>query len=333
LRKTEHHGARRIEARAALAQIERRHAEFERLPLAQGGGRAMLIDQLLSNQILVKAGMLSAGLRGRLTKVTKFTARCDFAMADEFGSSIDNLNKALPFARLPYNECWLEVAQEDRRSFAEAGPIEEGDSKIARVGYLLTQLDHEGSWSAQLFWSFPETEAFAGVALPPSQHPSKLVFDAGEARASGDIKKSIGFVDNGDQACNPMFGMFKANMGLSDWVGEPDYIVATLALLNSRNASEIVPVDMAKLNKRRKLVGKPLLFDYHELCIPQRYKQRNVPSAGEDPVQLRAHFVRGHFKVRKTGVFFWNAYQRGNPSLGFVHKDYVLDRLMQDARQ
>lgn len=101
----------------------------------------MLVDLILSNQILVKAGMLSAGLRGRLTKVTKFIARRDFAMAaDEFGSSIDNLNKALPFARLPYNECWLEVAQEDRKSFAEAGPIEEGDGKLARVGYVLDWL-------------------------------------------------------------------------------------------------------------------------------------------------------------------------------------------------
>jgi hypothetical protein len=59
--------------------------------------------------------------------------------------------------------------------------------------------------------------------------------------------------------------------------------------------------------------------------IPQRYKQRHDVAAG-DGAELRAHFVRGHFKARKTGVFFWSAYRRGNPALGFAHKDYRLAR-------
>jgi hypothetical protein len=302
----------------------------------------VLVDHLMSDPVVAKSGLMTADLRGRISKATKFTARRDFAMAaDELSNSVDNVNRALPFARLPYNECWFEVAQEDRRSFADA-PLEGGDCKILRVGYLLTLLDHEGSWSAQLFWSFAPTEIIAGMMLPPTTAARKLIFDMRKAVASGDVVEAISFpkadgvalfTDSHAPVPGPLQRLFERASGLSDWVGEPGYIIATLALLNSRNASEVVPVDRTKQNKRRKLVGKPLLFDYHELCIPQRYKQRNVPSAGEDPAQLRARFVRGHWKVRKTGVFFWNAYQRGNIKLGFVHKDYVLDRLMQDAHQ
>jgi hypothetical protein len=76
--------------------------------------------------------------------------------------------------------------------------------------------------------------------------------------------------------------------------------------------------------KRRRLLRKPLLFDYHLICIPQRYRERHHLDGDADSAQLRAHFVRGHFKVRKTGIFWWSAYQRGDPKLGFVHKDYKL---------
>jgi hypothetical protein len=110
------------------------------------------------------------------------------------------------------------------------------------------------------------------------------------------------------------------------WQGEPRYLTAVLELLQSRNATEISPlVDLSQLNRQRARQDKPLLFSYHLLSIPQRYKQFHLSiAAADDPVRLRAHFVRGHFKVRKTGVFFWSAYQRGNPTLGFVHKDYAL---------
>ena len=61
----------------------------------------MLIDQLLSDPIVAKSGLMTADLRGRMSKATKSTARRDFAMAaDELSNSIDNVNRALPFARL-----------------------------------------------------------------------------------------------------------------------------------------------------------------------------------------------------------------------------------------
>jgi hypothetical protein len=70
-----------------------------------------------------------------------------------------------------------------------------------------------------------------------------------------------------------------------------------------------------------------MLFSYHLLYIPSRYKQRNISADGNPSGrELRAHYVRGHFKARKTGVFFWSAYRRGSEKLGCIHKDYALRR-------
>jgi hypothetical protein len=40
----------------------------------------MLIDQIQSDPIMVKAGMVTASLRGRFSKATKFVLRRDFAI-------------------------------------------------------------------------------------------------------------------------------------------------------------------------------------------------------------------------------------------------------------
>jgi hypothetical protein len=128
----------------------------------------MLIDDLVSNPILVKLGILPEALRGRLSKVPKFMLRRDFAMAaDEFSLDVGNVSKVLPLARLPYPECWLEVAQADRHHFA-SGPREPTDGELSRVGFLLTQLTQQGAWSAQMFWSFAAGETFLGIHLPPA---------------------------------------------------------------------------------------------------------------------------------------------------------------------
>src|SRR6516165_3714236 len=73
-----------------------------------------------------------------------------------------------------------------------------------------------------------------------------------------------------------------------DWIGEPGFLIAALALMNSRNASETVLTEPH--NKPRKSAGKPLLFSYRLVCIPQRYQARHLV-VGDDPAQLRAHFV------------------------------------------
>ena len=297
----------------------------------------MLIDQILSNPILSRAGALSEDIRGRLSKATKFVLRSDFAMAaDEYSCDIDNVDKVLKLARLPFPEnTWIEVAQEDRRLFAEAPVGDEWDGRVRRVGYLLTETDADGSWSALMFWSFQEG------GLPPAMSGLRCEFKINEPDALSAISfhKFRGLDDMlrevEQRARMPVPKTLTADSVRAraildellarpeDWIGEPGFIITTLALLHSRNAAETEPVEPR--NKTRKLTGKPPLHSYRLVCIPARYQHRHGVSS-DDPQQLRAHFVRGHFKRRKTGLFFWSAYQRGNPELGFAHKGYVLGR-------
>jgi len=38
----------------------------------------------------------------------------------------------------------------------------------------------------------------------------------------------------------------------------------------------------------------------------------------------RLHTVRGHFKIRKTGIFWWPHFMRGDPQKGAITKDYTV---------
>jgi hypothetical protein len=108
-----------------------------------------------------------------------------------------------------------------------------------------------------------------------------------------------------------------------DWNGEPAYIEAVLALLNARNTSETKLIDKTEHNRKRAKRGQKPLFDYYMLTIHPRQMARVRASYGGDaPGAVRAHFVRGHWKVRKTGIFFWLPHQRGSLREGRVEKDY-----------
>lgn len=287
----------------------------------------MLVDELLSDPILKQAGTLSMDLRDRLSRAMKFVLRRDAAMAaDEFSSNrvtenmsntdVDNINKALPLARLPFRECWFEVAQDDRRFFAEA-PFDEGTSKLNRIGWLLTEINAQGAWSAQMFWSFAKSApVFMGHRLPTATSGFIAEVDPHQSDAVAALTLRL------DNNTDPIHRRLSDP---SDWIGEPGFLIATLALLNSKNAIEVETTDLQKKNKCRARAGKVPLFSYHLICIPSRYKHQHIGS-DRDGRELRAHFVRGHFKVRKTGIYFWSAFQRGNPALGFVRKDYIVAR-------
>lgn len=110
-----------------------------------------------------------------------------------------------------------------------------------------------------------------------------------------------------------------------DWAGEIQYIAAMLALLNARNASETKEVDHTAYNRARQKRGRAPLFSHHLLLIHPRQKARmEAVSGGGEHGAVRQHFVRGHWKVRKSGVFFWRPFRRGRLAAGEVHKDYVL---------
>jgi hypothetical protein len=100
--------------------------------------------------------------------------------------------------------------------------------------------------------------------------------------------------------------------------------LAVLALLNAKNgASSTFTPAPAALNRSRLKAGKPPLVDYHQLTlrIGPHDRQGRSPAAS-DRQGMRAHTVRGHFKIRRTGVYWWRPFIRGEVADGFVGKRY-----------
>ena len=77
---------------------------------------------------------------GRIRAAHKFILSPEFAhAADGLVENELELERFLPWCRLPYRECWFEVAHADRPNFFNA-PLGEGvlQAKPKRIGWLLT---------------------------------------------------------------------------------------------------------------------------------------------------------------------------------------------------
>jgi hypothetical protein len=106
-----------------------------------------------------------------------------------------------------------------------------------------------------------------------------------------------------------------------DITGEPGMLQSVILLLNSRNmtAAEAVPAPV-KLNKQRARNNKPPLMDYTTIRIKlSRTLHARAGAAGER-APARLHVVAGHFKIRKTGIYWWNNFTRGNATQGVVRQ-------------
>lgn len=115
------------------------------------------------------------------------------------------------------------------------------------------------------------------------------------------------------------------NQGIADIQGEPMLVTAMLLLMNSRNAVDHVPTELAKLNRARAKRGKTELLGHSVVRLNlSRVQARRAGLAGPgQPVRL--HLVRGHFKVRRTGVYWWSHFVRGSRTAGMVQRDrYVV---------
>jgi hypothetical protein len=105
------------------------------------------------------------------------------------------------------------------------------------------------------------------------------------------------------------------------------FLLAVIGMLNARNFHERAKVDVSKLNKRRSKYGEELLQEYYVLKVQSRIKERirSVNIAAQEFKDLRHHIVIGHWKMRKTGIFYWHPHWRGDPRLGEVRKGYKLE--------
>lgn len=114
----------------------------------------------------------------------------------------------------------------------------------------------------------------------------------------------------------------------SDIAAEGGLLLSTLALLNSRNNISIENQDFKKLNKKRVRNGRSELMSYNVVKIVLSKRDRlTALSEGMTDYEIRKHLVRGHFKIKKNGIYWWRPFIRGSYKNGEAnrsHYDVVL---------
>jgi hypothetical protein len=111
---------------------------------------------------------------------------------------------------------------------------------------------------------------------------------------------------------------------LSDVAGEGPFVECFLAMLNSKNPCLAhTDIDLTRLNKSRTKKGRSALLSHVEtrLHMSRGYLNR-ARAAGLTREQARGTTVRGHFKVRRTGVFWWSEFDRGDQTRRVERKEY-----------
>jgi hypothetical protein len=111
-----------------------------------------------------------------------------------------------------------------------------------------------------------------------------------------------------------------------DILGEGPFVETVIAMMNSRNAIEHRPVDLTGLNRARAKKRRPLFLPYRTTHLRLSQAQTRAFRAGllskEDAGR---HRVRGHFKIRKTGVYWWSPFFRGDPAKPIQRREYAVE--------
>jgi hypothetical protein len=299
---------------------------------------------MLADQLLADTGDLDAMMFGGLDLYKiRLRAAEKFVLDRSIGEVVGDMPRqavrdALPFCRLPYPVCWLEIAQQDRPFFADAffhGPNHAGAKTYqpVRVGILCEQQgDNPQRFWATLAWSYNAADQLAqGLDTPMSISPGGAsiwcdTFDhkLGEPflltmQVAPYFRATMEIIARKD----PKLAEQLARYSNHDWAGEPWFWLGVLALLNARNGAVAIPrvIDPA-LNRSRRRAGKLPLTDYHELTLRLSPGERGARSHGGARGSLRAHTVRGHFKHRATGLYWWRPFIRGDVAEGFIGKTY-----------
>lgn len=273
-----------------------------------------------------------------LRKAAKFSL--DRSIGEVAGDmSRGAVRDALPFCRLPYPTCWLEIAQQDRPFFADAfehGP-NHSDSRTyqpARVGILCEQQgDNPQRFWATLAWSYKTADQLIqGLEDPVSIAPMGISIWCDEPDPVLDepflLKVTVApywreALTLIAASAPDLLPVLKKNAD-HDWAGEPWFWLAVMALLNAKNGatSEYRPAP-EKLNRARLKAGKTVLADFHQLTLRVGPRAAGEPrGTAAERAAMRAHTVRGHFKIRRTGIYWWRPFIRGDVAGGFADKRY-----------
>jgi hypothetical protein len=289
----------------------------------------MLCDQIVRDKFLPIQYVGFNRLQGKIDAAQKFILSPDFtAAADGLVDNIQELTRIAPFCRLPFPLTWIEFAQNDRPKFCNAEmKFPEFQFKPSRIGFLMEAEDNTmACWHTWLLWNIKH----GGLE---DNNVSLLTVGyntANDSKKLEDVITTLGMVDFADSVIRqfPDKDIWEtmANLMRSDWAGEIRYLISVLGLLNARNVAMREPVDKTAHNAKRFKARQLPLFSHTILKLRPAHKPTMVRGASGDlRAEVRSHFVSGHFKARRTGLFFWGPHMRGRAQAGFVEKDYLVE--------
>jgi hypothetical protein len=283
----------------------------------------MLADEIGTDVILPRAVIGAEPIQKKIMAAQKFCLAPEFTLAaDGLVENIPQLTRIAPFCRIPYPLCWFEFAHLDRVHWRDAPTHFPNEQYTpSRIGYLAEALDDKlNRWRTYLCWSLKNfTLARHNIS------ELAVIYDI--SKLGSDLVDTISF--EYVEIIRPGAGLVSAEhmskLIQSDWAGEIRCMFAILGLLNARNVVETEKVDYHKLNRHRVAKGKPSLSSHTLLKIRAVHKRSLIGrSGGAGSAEIRAHFVRGHFKTRRTGAFWWGPHMRGKLERGYVSKDYEI---------
>lgn len=266
-------------------------------------------------------------------------------------TKISSIVDALPMCALPFEKVWIEFSGADL-SEGHTDPSR-GFPTVERYGALLSSMDRSNrKFSAALVWKHRDQE-FIHVStlgylvnwadgwsltdmsdktearllkedrdfvnLPPAEQQAQMKF--AETIVVAVPPYCAQFVEKYRKE-NPKGIQKIMEEHERSIIGDIKLIVAMICMLNSKNC-----VSLERRYGQRKEVAKidgknvksKLSYSHVTISLSRRDAEAAAEAAASQQ-DIRRHVVRGHFKLRSSGVYWWRPFFRGRSANGEVRR-------------
>jgi hypothetical protein len=277
----------------------------------------------------------AAEIKARIARTQKF---CFDAAAVE---AVINLLHSRPsslidaarrFARPPFDHTWIEYPS------PAVVPLYPTQVRTTRIGVLIEGMGPQ-AFSLTTAWSYDRRALIEAaekidadlrklLVQPPvawSDMHAEVDFsgrfermplwetpaDPKEAAAMHDLEACIRFCDGAGALAAPPRRAFDYSRFL-DVAQEVKPAIGMLIMLNAKNCVTTQTIEPpARLNAARVKRGRMTLMAHTIVGIRLgRRDGRQAEAHGMSAAEVRQHLVRGHFKIRRTGVYWWRGHIR-----------------------
>lgn len=228
-------------------------------------------------------------IRGLLPRCHRFVLSYDAREALK-GLKLERLVDNWSMLRLPYDLCWFEM------------PCPVNGDEQGKGGLLIRKVP-DAFMVLPVTWSRTKYKGMDAWEMWTAQAKAYVEILDGQLVISHEVDDPLGEKD-------------------SDTAGILSAIVLNAVLLmNTPGTTETVENKMDKINKKRERNKKQPLFSFTELRIKREVMKALAGETTESDGKA-LHWRRGHFKQRKSGLYWWNPHLAGNSELGIKGKDY-----------